>query len=335
MNASVHPDRSLATVVAMVDRATPIRGEVRESGFRRVSHGLYRPVLPEERRRGPVVDLSAWQLVLPEDAVFTHITAAQLLGWWLPRLPEHVPVFAATAGDRRPRRAGLCCSRLERSAPTGVVEGLPVDAPGEVLLRSGRDLGLLDLAVMLDSARRMVGDQVATEVQDLCRGSRPGVRRLRAAALLSDARSESAWETLLRLFHVSVGIEVEPQHVVNDVAGRFVARADLLLSGTELLAEYDGGHHLSVQQQQEDLRRARRIAETSYVRRGYTADDLVNKPLTMLREIDRALGRPHRESRLSTWRHWLRESSYSAEGRRRLQNRWTRLTGTPDWARTA
>jgi very-short-patch-repair endonuclease len=216
-----------------------------------------------------------------------------------------------------------------------MIDGLPVDAPGEILLRSARDLSLVDLTVLLDSATRSAGALVRDQVTDLCHGTRPGVRRLRAAALLADARSESAWETLLRLFHVSVGVPVETQHVVLDTEGHFVARADLLISGTSLLAEYDGGHHLTVPQQQEDLRRARRIAETSYIRRGYTADDLLNHPLMMLRELDRALGRRHRESRLKTWRHWLRESSYSAEGRRRLQNRWSRLTGTPDWARTA
>lgn len=319
----------------MSDRAAPIRGEVRTSGYRRVSHGVYRPRLPGDGSHGPVVDLTAWRLVLPEDAVFTHITAAQLLDWWLPQLPEHVPVFAATAEDTRPRRAGICCSRLQRSAPTGAVEGLPVDAPAEILLRSARDLSLLDLTVLLDSAIRSGRDSVLDEVTALCHGSRPGVRRLRTAAQLADARSESAWETLLRLFHVSVGVDVEPQYVVVDDAGEFVARADLLLSGTNLLAEYDGAHHLTVKQQQNDLRRARRIAETPYVRRGYTANDLVDRPMATLQELDRNLGRLHLNSRLNTWRHWLRESTYTAEGRRRLQNRWSRLTGTPDWARTA
>jgi hypothetical protein len=74
----------------------PIRGEIRIRGFRRVSHGLFlieRPELGEddEFRR----DLRAWSLVLPDGAVFTHLTAARLLGWPLPHLPGPVPVFAA------------------------------------------------------------------------------------------------------------------------------------------------------------------------------------------------------------------------------------------------
>jgi hypothetical protein len=118
-----------------------------------VSHGLYLPVGSEagrsdEDRR----DLAAWLLVLPQDAVFTHITAADLCSWWLPKLPRFVPVFAATSlGGNIPRRAGLICSRMPRISQTGVVDGLPVDDPHEILLRAARDLALIDLVVMLDS----------------------------------------------------------------------------------------------------------------------------------------------------------------------------------------
>jgi hypothetical protein len=63
----------------------PIRGEVRRRGFRRVSHGLFlveRSALSDadEFHR----DLRAWLEVLPPGAVFTHVTAARLLGWRLP-----------------------------------------------------------------------------------------------------------------------------------------------------------------------------------------------------------------------------------------------------------
>ncbi len=74
----------------------PIRGEVRAHGFRRVSHGLFlmeRADLDKDEEL--LRDLRAWLLVLPAGAAFTHVTAARLLGWRLPRLPEPVPVFAA------------------------------------------------------------------------------------------------------------------------------------------------------------------------------------------------------------------------------------------------
>src|SRR4051794_16104684 len=123
----------------------PIRGEIRLAGHRRVSHGLAVPLREglsddEEFRR----DLHAYLLVLPASAAFTHLTAARLRGWHLPKLPEQVPVFVAVDGDdRRPRRHGLICSRLVRhdewARPTERRHGLPVEPAEEILLRAARE----------------------------------------------------------------------------------------------------------------------------------------------------------------------------------------------------
>ncbi len=142
-----------------LDDGPPIRGHIRLAGYRRVSHGLFLPskegsdeLTEREWRR----DLGAWLLVLPRGARFTHVTGAQLKKWKLPALPDHLPAFAVVGrNDPRPRRNGLVCSRLEVAAPGTFVDGLPVDASEEILLRAARDLGLLDLLVLVDSARRM------------------------------------------------------------------------------------------------------------------------------------------------------------------------------------
>jgi hypothetical protein len=310
-----------------------VRGQVRRSGYRRLSHGLYLPLhdgarADEEQLR----DLAAWRLVLPDDAVFTHVTAAYLHGWWLPRLPRFVPVFAATElHSNRPRRAGLICSRLDRQADTDPVRGLPVDASTEVLLRAARDLAVLDLVPMVDSALRQ-GDLSRADLDRICGSGRPGVRQLRLAASMADPRSESAWESILRLFHHVVEIEVVPQKRILDDAGRLVARVDLWVAGTPFVHEYDGGEHERAPRRTVDLRRARGLSDRGITRRGYIADDLINHPLAMLQEMDRELGRPHRPARLSRWRRWVAESSYSDAGRRRLQNRWLRRTGIADWS---
>jgi hypothetical protein len=315
----------------------PIRGNIRAAGVRRVSHGLYLPIgVVGDARHEQLRDLGAWQLVLPADAVFTHVTAADLCGWWLPKLPRFVPVFAASALDGNvPRRAGLICSRLARSAQTGSVYGLPVDSPYEILLRAARDLSLIDLVVMVDSALRF-GHVEADKLDEYCHSGRPGSRRLRHAVVLSDPRSESAWETLLRLFHNAVEIEVEPQYDVLDDAGRFAARVDLWVKGTPFVHEYDGDEHEKASRRKVDLRRARRMLDAGAERRGYVADDLLNHPRAMLQEMDRELGRPHRPTQLRKWYAWLRESSYSVAGRRRLQNRWLKVNGRgTDWGQTA
>ena len=313
-----------------------VRGQVRRAGYRRLSHGLYLPLLDGARAdEEQLRDLAAWRLVLPEDAVFTHLTAAYLRAWWLPRLPRFVPVFAAMdLRSNRPRRAGLVCSRLDREADTELVRGLPVDASPEVLLRAARDLAVLDLVPMVDSALRN-GDATRSELDRICASRRPGVRQLRLASALADPRSESAWESILRLFHHVIEIDAVPQKHILDDTGRFVARVDLWVAGTPFVHEYDGGEHERAPRRTIDLRRARALSDLGISRRGYVADDILNHPLAMLQEMDRELGRPHRPARLARWRRWVAESSYSDAGRRRLQNRWLRRTGITDWSVSA
>ncbi len=313
----------------------PIRGEIRLAAYRRVSHGL--AVLRREglgQEAEFLRDLQALRLVLPPDAVFTHVTAARLLGWRLPQLPEQVPVFAAVHGTRRPRRPGLICSRLVREPAPRVVGGLPVDVPEEVLLRAARDLGTLDLVIMIDSALER-GDLDPRAMDRLLASGRPGVVQLRAAYALATPRCESAGETLLRLFHRVMEISVEPQVTLRDGAGRSVGRADLVVTGTRFIHEYDGAGHRDKVQHRADLRRERGLAGTSYVRRGFTLDDLVNHSGVVMHELDRSLGRPHLVSRLRKWRQLVDNSLYAEPGRARVLNRWRRQMGVVDWAGTA
>ena len=93
-----------------------------------------------------------------------------------------------------------------------------------------QDLGLVDLVLLVDAAA-YAGDIDLSELRVALRNSlrgRRGVAPLRRALDLADDRSESPWETLLRLLHVVCGIEVEPQYALADDNGS-VARADLWL----------------------------------------------------------------------------------------------------------
>jgi hypothetical protein len=316
----------------------PIRGQVRLTGHRRVSHGLFLPHVPglgqdEEFLR----ELKAWLLVLREDAAFTHVTAAKVLGWQMPKLPDppHVPLFAAVAGDGpRPRRPGLICSRLARPANTAVIGGVPVDAPEEILLRSARDLGLIDLTVLMDSARRM-GHVNPERVRVILDSRRPGLRMFRLAWGISDGRSDSGPETVLRIFHRVLDVAVEPQAVLTDHSGNVVGQADLLIVGTNHVSEYDGDAHRDPSQHKVDLRRERGLSATDYRRHGYSLDDLLNHPIAVMHEIDRMLGRPHRMSRIQRWQRLVDNSLYSDAGRERLLNRWRRVGGIVDWSQTA
>lgn len=316
------------------DDDVPFRGHERRAGYRRVSHGLFlvdRPGLgPDEEFRR---DLRALLLVLPDGAVFTHVTGARMRGWRLPALPEQVPYFAAVRCDRRPRRPGLLCARLTHDAPASMIGGLPVECAEEILLRCARDLSVLDLVIMVDSALHM-GDLDSQRMDELLASGRPGVTRLRKAWELSDRLAESAGETLLRLFHWAMNVQVDSQVRLYDRDGRFIGRADLLVRGTSRVHEYDGAGHRSKVQHRADLRRERGWAGTTYERCGFTLDDLLNHDVVVMHELDRLLNRPHNMARLARWRALVDESLYSARGRTRVLNRWKRRMGVVEWART-
>lgn len=317
------------------EQADVIRGHIRKVGYRRVSHGLFRLIKSDDDSATEFFrDLEAWRLVLPDDAAFTSLTAARIRGWALPKLPEGVPVFASVVGKLRPRRPGLVCSRVKRNRPAKMVNGFLVEPPEETLLRAARDLGTLDLLILVDSARRLNHvDEVVMEA--LLAGHRPGVRNLRVAWALSCRKSESAGETILRLFDVTIDVAVEPQAELFDEAGNSIGRADVLVSGTVFLHEYDGAHHREGDQHRNDLRRERGLSASAYQRRGVVLDDLLNHAAVLMHEIDRDLVRPHDPSRLTAWRKLVDNSLYSEAGRQRLLNRWQRQMGVTDWPRTA
>src|SRR5207344_623049 len=89
---SIDGSRPHAPCMATIDSKTPaepFRGRIRQRQWEQLSRGLYVP------RDSPLsAVLRGWQLVLPESAAFTSLTAAEVRGWWLPETIPH-PVFAA------------------------------------------------------------------------------------------------------------------------------------------------------------------------------------------------------------------------------------------------
>ena len=149
---------------------------------------------------------------------------------------------------------------------------------------------------------------------------------LAQALSLADGRSESAYETLLRLVHVLSGLtEVEPQQLLTDPAGRPIARADLWLRETRRLHEYDGADHLASRQQQKDRRRDNHLARHNYDRRGYTQPEITMHAGRIVRDAEDAFGLDHDPSRVQGWLSEFRRSSYSASGRMQLHRRLTRF----------
>jgi very-short-patch-repair endonuclease len=150
-----------------------------------------------------------------------------------------------------------------------------------------------------------------------------------------DGRSESAWETVLRVFHRACGIPVVSQHAVRDEKGGFVARGDLWIEGSRMLHEYDGAVHRDRRTHVEDLARDRRLLAAGWHRRGYTAADLLHRPAEVLRDADDTLGRRHRADRLDPWLRILEESLFQPAGRQRFAERLAGRTSGPSLQRNA
>jgi hypothetical protein len=197
-----------------------------------------------------------------------------------------------------------------------------------------RDLGHLDLVVVIDSALRK-GDLDPERMEILLASMRPGVRVLRAAYREATSKSESAGESILRVFHKVIDVPVQPQVEIFDDQGTFIGRVDLLVTGTTRAHEYDGEHHRDKRQHRIDMRRERGWAGSPYSRHAYALDDLLNHPAVVMHEIDRALDRRHLASRLRRWRRLVDDSLYSEAGRERVMNRWRRENWIVDWSRTA
>ena len=206
-----------------------VLGRVRRAGWHRVGFGLHRRDTDID---GTWCDLVAWSQVLPSSGCLTHLTGAALHGLWLPPLPVGLPVFVSVAKEQtRPKRPELRVIRHSKPVDRTTRRGLPVASVEETLLACARDLGLLDLVVLGDSALR-AGLTTPAELLACASRRRWGANALTRAVAWMDGRSESPWESVLRVFHRICGIPVVPRHVVTDGAGRFVARGDLWVVGS-------------------------------------------------------------------------------------------------------
>jgi hypothetical protein len=105
--------------------------------------------------------------------------------------------------------------RRSEPIPYLTVAGLRVTTAAETLLAAARDLGLLDLVIMGDSALRS-GHCTLEQLRVTAAKQRRGAPQLRALLPLLDDRSESPWESVMRVLHARADIEVEPQKVIYD-----------------------------------------------------------------------------------------------------------------------
>lgn len=139
-------------------------------------------------------------------------------------------------------------------------------------LGSGRDLIESVVAIDLALHAGLIDMRALNSHIDVNAGAK-GIRRLRRAVDLADARSESPMETRLRVQLVRARLpEPQLQVELHDTSGRFLGRADLYYPDVRLVVEFDGMNQKD--RMAADLRRQNALLNAGYHVLRFTAADI-------------------------------------------------------------
>ncbi|WP_286929139.1 MULTISPECIES: hypothetical protein [Aeromicrobium] len=262
--------------------------------------------------------------VMPTDAVATHLTAAVLRGWTVPR-GVRIPVIVCTNGeaphlDRRGVYVRRCAIPARHRTAAG---GVAIASPEWTVIELAETLSLVDLVTVIDSALA-AGHTTVPHLREALVPGRRGVRVLRRALTYCDGRSESAGESALRLVHTLSGIAVDSQVEYREHDGTLLLTLDLRVRGTSYAPEFDGADHRDASTHRRDLRRERLLHRLGIRRAGYTFVEICRQPEEIVRMAAEALGRPQAFSAADA-RAEIQRSSLTREGHTALEKRMTRF----------
>lgn len=212
------------------------------------------------------------------DAVVSHTTLAELRGVPLPSTLEHGPLHLTfPPGSRGARRRGVATHRAALSPlEVETYSGLRCTTPDRLWL----DLAAM-AAMTLDAlvaagdylvchhrrpfhARTAIVtlDQLAATVASA--RARRGLSLARRALPLIRVGVDSVKETELRLMLVRAGLSIFEVGVCVVGTGGRQAWVDLGSEAFRVAIEYDGGHHLTPEQQRRDAERRQILASAGY-----------------------------------------------------------------------
>jgi very-short-patch-repair endonuclease len=255
---------------------------LRGKSWQRIGAELYRwTESPEDH----LLTLSAWQRVLPPEAVFASASAAWLHGIDLdPTDPVEV-VVPPSSGIRN--RVGLKVRRSE--IPPGELvsvrglraTALPLTIATLCLQRPAVEaLIAIDMAIHLSLTDAAALDQYAEGAK-----GRHGAPRLRSLVSLA-APAESPMETRLRWLLIQAGLP-RPEVQTNLRVGASRFRADLCYPSARLILEFDGGNHR--ERLVEDNRRQNLLLNGEYRVLRFTAPDIYSRADVVVAQVRAAL----------------------------------------------
>jgi very-short-patch-repair endonuclease len=239
------------------------RGVLAGPKFDRVVHGIHVPTHVAESLEPDSLErlrlrCAALARVVP-DGVFSHRTAAQLLG--LPLFGTHDTVEITVAPPKNPPRHKGVKGYERELAPADVEmwRGLPVTSAARTFLDVAEQVPMRELVALGDAELRRgltTPDELAAAI-NRCAGRR-GLAVARLALPRLDGSAASPPESLLRMRFEEEGLpRPECNFNIYDALGEFMGCADFALEDAKILVEYDGAHHLTVEQQRSDSLRDR------------------------------------------------------------------------------
>jgi hypothetical protein len=293
---------SVPFTVSEARAASLSRGRLRSSDLASAGRLLYLPAgwefeLPLLARALSAATPGAW---------VSHLTAAMLLGLWLPAWFQDCRDLHLSKPKSLPqvRRHGVIGHTvLAYDDEIMVWEGIRISTPARTWLDLARVLPLEDLVAMGDQVIRQPREELElryepwSTVQDLREMLRrhpkmQGIVKARAAVDLIRLGADSAPETFLRLAMMDAGLP-EPELQVQIVPGdSYSPAADLGYRRQRIAIQYDGGHHLTREQQSRDNHRdaAFHFAGWRYFK--FNADDLANEFRRAVAQVRTALREP-------------------------------------------
>ncbi len=294
----LRPFRGSVAVAGGLLTAAQLRSSVWRRLFRDVYVAAERPVDHRLRCAGAA-------LLLPPGAAIAGVSAAQLLGAQLAG-PDVVSVVCPVAW--RGVAGILVHRRALGSAEVQMRAGCPVTTPPATAYEIGRSLPVEEAVVWLDALARVQGLRPGELVRS-CAGyrGRPGWRAAARAIGYCDPRSESAPESLVRLWLAQAGLpDPVPQYTVVHQRD-FIARLDLAWPSVQFAVEYDGQWHADPGQLGRDRRRLRALHALGWYIYPVTSADLHNRQ-TLVTTISTLLHRRGLTGTTGSQEHLLRLS---------------------------
>ena len=226
-------------------------------------------------------------LTLRPGGAVDRYSAAHL--WGLNLLRPGAPVsMSVSLGERPAPHPGRRVTRAALAADDITqVGGIPVTTPVRTAFDLGRQKSRRDAVVALDAMchRHLVTVPAVIAYADR-QGCRFGVARLRDHLALTDPRSESPTETLMRLLLSDAGLPpAVPQYEVRRADRTFVGRVDLAFPRWKIAIEYEGDHHREKWQFRRDVARLNALREAGWLVLRFTADDLFRRPRDVVRQV--------------------------------------------------